>query len=203
MNNENVYRFAGLLLLGTAMAISFSFRWRADRSGDKISAVREEGFFLAALRSLAGLALWFGALFYLINPNWMTWSQVELPAWARWLGAGIMLVCLPLVYWLFSSLGKNVTRTVAIRKEHALVKSGPYHWVRHPLYSVGLVMFLGFSLLAANWFIALAILVAFPILARRTPLEEARLIERFGDEYREYMRETGRYFPRIRKGTAG
>jgi protein-S-isoprenylcysteine O-methyltransferase Ste14 len=202
MNDENMYRFVGLLLLGSAMAISISYRSRAARSGDKISAVKEEGFFLAALRSLVGLVLWFGALLYLINPRWMAWSQVELPAWARWLGAGVMLVCLPLVYWLFSSLGKNVTHTVAIRKEHTLVKDGPYRWVRHPLYSVGLMMFLGFSLLAANWLIALAILVGFPILVRRTPLEEARLIERFGDEYREYMHQTGRFLPRIRKGAA-
>lgn len=202
MNNENIYRLAALLLLGTAMTISISFRSRAARSGDKISAVKEEGFFLAALRSLVGLALWFGALFYLINPRWMAWSQVELPAWARWLGAAIMLACLPLVYWLFSSLGKNVTHTTAIRKAHTLVKSGPYRWIRHPLYSVGFLLFIGYSLLAANWFIALAVLIAFPILALRTVQEEARLVERFGDEYREYMQETGRYFPRIGKGAA-
>jgi protein-S-isoprenylcysteine O-methyltransferase Ste14 len=109
-----------------------------------------------------------------------------------------MVICLPLVYWLFSSLGKNVTHTVAIRKEHTLVKSGPYRWVRHPLYSVGLALFLGLSLLAANWFIALVIIISFSLLTLRTGIEEARLIERFGDEYREYMRVTGRYFPRLR-----
>ena len=108
-----------------------------------------------------------------------------------------MLACLPLIYWLFSSLGKNVTPTVAIRKEHSLVTYGPYRWVRHPLYSVGLVLFLGLSLLAANWFIALAVLCGSPILALRTRIEEARLIEKFGDDYRQYMKTTGRYFPRL------
>jgi protein-S-isoprenylcysteine O-methyltransferase Ste14 len=199
MNGENIYRFAGLVLFGAAMAISITFRRRAAKSGDKISARKEEGSLFSTLRSLFGMALWLSALIYLINPRWMAWSQVVLPGWSRWLGAGIILICLPLEYWLFSSLGKNVTHTVAIRKEHTLVKEGPYRWVRHPLYSVGLMLFIGFSLLAANWFIALMMLSIFPFLVLRTPLEERRLIERFGDEYREYMRTTGRFFPRLRR----
>jgi len=109
-----------------------------------------------------------------------------------------MAACIPLIYWLFRSLGLNVTPTVAIRKTHTLVTHGPYRWVRHPLYSTGLLFFLGLSLLAANWFIALAILAGFTALTLRTPHEEARLIGKFGDEYRSYMRATGRYFPRLR-----
>jgi len=112
-----------------------------------------------------------------------------------------MALCVPLIYWLFSSLGKNVTSTVAIRKDHALVTHGPYRWVRHPLYSVGFVAFTGFSLLAANWFILATLLLAFGVLMQRTPIEERRLIERFGDDYLEYMQRTGRYLPRL-KGSA-
>ena len=197
MNSENTYRLFAALIFVTLMGISITFRHRAARSGDKISSAKEEGAILLTLRSVFGLALWMSCMVYLINPGWMAWSQIELPAWLRWLGGGIMLVCLPLVYWLFSSLGKNVTHTVAIRKEHTLVRHGPYRWVRHPLYSVGFFAFLGFSLLAANWFITLAILGGFTVLALRTPLEEARLLERFGAEYAEYMMSTGRYLPRL------
>jgi protein-S-isoprenylcysteine O-methyltransferase Ste14 len=128
----------------------------------------------------------------------MTWSQVELPGWLRWAGGILMLGCVPLIYWLFSSLGKNVTQTVAIRKEHSLVRSGPYRWIRHPLYSVGTLLFVSFSLLAANWFIALVIAAGFKILSHRTSIEEARLVEKFGDDYRRYMQTTGRYLPKFK-----
>ena len=197
MNDENIYHSIALVAFTLAMSISIFYRHQAARSGDRISAAREEGRFPSMVRSLLGLALWLGALAYLFNPQWMAWSQVDLPAWLRWFGGLLMLVCVPLIYWVFSSLGKNVTHTVAIRKEHTLVTRGPYRWVRHPLYSVGLLLFLGFSLLAANWFIALTIVAALKVLSLRTQLEEARLVEKFGDDYRQYMQSTGRYLPRI------
>ena len=196
---ELAYQLIAIALMAIAMSISFTYRLRAKRSGEKIDSAKEEGSRIYLLRSLVGLALWVSSLVYLINPRWMAWSSLPLPAWARWAGAVLMAICLPLLYWLFSSLGKNVTPTVAIRREHTLVQHGPYHWVRHPLYSVAGMMFLGLSLLAANWFIALSLLAGAPILAARTRVEEARLIDRFGDEYRRYMQTTGRYFPHLGK----
>jgi protein-S-isoprenylcysteine O-methyltransferase Ste14 len=182
------------------MSISIYFRSKANRAGDQIDA-SGEGRLILTLRRIFGLALWLSALAYLINPAWMFWASLPLPAWARWMGASLMIACVPLIYWVFSSLGKNVTPTVVIRQEHSLVTHGPYRWVRHPLYTVGFLAFIGLSLLAANWFIAAIILLGWPILMMRTPIEEARLIERFGDEYRQYMQRTGRYLPKL-KNTA-
>ena len=96
-----------------------------------------------------------------------------------------------------TSLGKNITDTVVTRKEATLVTHGPYHWVRHPLYSVAALFFPALPLLLANWFILLVGILALILLAIRTPIEEAKLIEKFGDEYREYMKCTGRFVPRF------
>jgi protein-S-isoprenylcysteine O-methyltransferase Ste14 len=109
-----------------------------------------------------------------------------------------MATCLPLIYWVFSSLGNNVTPTVVTRHAHTLVTHGPYRWVRHPLYSVGTLAFVGFSLLSANWFTLAALIFGMPVILRRTPLEEARLIERFGEDYTRYMQTTGRFLPKLR-----
>jgi protein-S-isoprenylcysteine O-methyltransferase Ste14 len=51
------------------------------------------------------------------------------------------------------------------------------------------------SLVTANWLIALLGLAAVTMLATRTRVEEAKLTERFGDEYRAYAGRTGRFFP--------
>ena len=107
------------------------------------------------------------------------------------------MATLPLLYWVLISIGKNITPTVATRKDHQLVTGGAYRWVRHPLYSVGTLFFLALNLLVANWFISLASLVGLTMLLVRLPKEEASLIERFGDEYRAYTKRTGRLLPRI------
>ena len=104
---------------------------------------------------------------------------------------------------VFRTFGKNITPTVETREKHELVTDGPYHWVRHPLYTVGTSFFASLSLLAANWFMGLASLSVLVMLLVRLPKEEAKLIERFGDEYREYMRRTGSLLPRLGGPSSG
>jgi protein-S-isoprenylcysteine O-methyltransferase Ste14 len=102
-------------------------------------------------------------------------------------------------WWVFSNLGNNVTPTIVTRQKARLVTSGPYRWIRHPLYVMGLIVFIGFALGAENWFIALTASLGFVLLTIRARKEEARLIEKFGDQYRLYMRNTGRFFPKLTK----
>jgi uncharacterized cupredoxin-like copper-binding protein len=137
----------------------------------------------------------------LLNPRWMAWSKIGLPESVRWLGLGVGVICALLTYWLFSSIGSGITPTSATRKQHVLVTHGPYRWVRHPLYTVGSTIFISFGMLADNWFIASLGVLAFIAMAIRTPKEEANLIEKFGDEYREYMKRTGRFLPKFNSET--
>ena len=195
--NENFFRIFAALILCTGIGISSYFRRKADReSGEKISR-KADGTAMMTVIRLGGLVLWLSPLVYLIDPQWMTWSKIGLPEWVRWLGIGIGILCTILVYWLFSSIGSSITPTSATRKEHKLVTSGPYRWVRHPLYMVGSSLFVAFGMMADNWFIALLGVLAFIGMAARTPKEEANLIEKFGDEYRQYMNRTGRFLPKI------
>jgi protein-S-isoprenylcysteine O-methyltransferase Ste14 len=62
---------------------------------------------------------------------------------------------------------------------------------------VGASMFTSFGMMADNWFIIGLGILAFILMAIRTPQEEVNLIEKFGDEYREYMKHTGRFFPKV------
>ena len=195
--NENVFRILAGLMLFTGLGISGYFRRKADRdTGEKVSWENEGLFMILALR-IGGLVLWFSMLGYLIYPPLLAWSQVGLPGWTRWIGVGLGIVCVVLIYWMFSSIGSGITPTVATRSEHKLVTKGPYRWIRHPLYSFGTLFFLSFALMADSWFIALMAALAIVLLSIRLPTEEAFLIEKFGDEYREYMKHTGKYLPKL------
>jgi protein-S-isoprenylcysteine O-methyltransferase Ste14 len=192
-----MFHLIAVLIFIIAISIGGYFRYRAEKSGERLSW-REEGLAVLILLRLAGLSGWLSILVYLLNPAWMQWSAVSLPDWLRWFGVATATLSLPLMYWLFRSIGRNITQTVTTRKEHKLVTTGIYRWVRHPLYSVGTLLFGSFALIAANWFMALATLLGFVMLLVRLPNEERHLIERFGDEYKEYMKRTGRFVPRLR-----
>ncbi|MBS1790100.1 MAG: isoprenylcysteine carboxylmethyltransferase family protein [Acidobacteria bacterium] len=192
-----MFRICALAIFVVGVTIGGYFRRKAEIAGEPISW-SEEGIAVMVLLRVFGLIGWLSVIAYLINPGWMKWSEMPLPDWARWTGVITGIVSVPLLYWLFKSIGKNITQTVKTRKEHELVTNGPYRWVRHPLYSVGTLLFLSFALMAANWFIGLATLLSLVMLMIRLPREEENLIARFGDEYRTYMKRTGRLIPKLR-----
>jgi protein-S-isoprenylcysteine O-methyltransferase Ste14 len=195
--NENIFRVLSALILFSVLGISAYFRRKADRdSGEKVS-VKDEGLLMTLTLRIGGLTLWFSALAYLINPAWMAWAKIGLPDWARWLAVGLGITCAGLLYWMFSNIGQGITVTVATRKNHQLVTSGPYRYIRNPLYTFGTTFFLAFALMTDNWFIAGMAVLALIALAIRLPNEEAHLIAKFGDEYRAYMKQTGRFLPKI------
>jgi protein-S-isoprenylcysteine O-methyltransferase Ste14 len=197
MNDDQVFRFiliAGFLVL---IPVGLYHRVKSQATGEKLDR-RQEGIFILVSLRLFGLAGWIGLLIYMIDPAWMAWSSVLLPVWLRWVGVGLLMVAGSLAIWTFRHLGKNITDTVVTRADHSLVTTGPYRWIRHPFYVAAGTGFLAVSLMTANWFVAITGGLAFALLVVRTAREEDKLIERFGDEYRQYMQKTGRFIPRIR-----
>ena len=192
-----MFRWILIVVFVVNAGISAYFRRKA-RQVETIERV-EEGALLGLMRLVFALPLFLSILAYMINPAWMDWSSVSLPGWLRWGGAVLGVGVMPLMYWLFSTIGHNISETVLTKKTHELVTNGPYRWVRHPLYAVAPLMLIAVSLLAANWFIGGMTLIALVMIVLVIiPKEEANLIETFGDDYRAYMKRTGRLFPRLR-----
>lgn len=195
--NENIFRILAATLLLSGMSISIYFRKKADKeTGEKISR-QVDGSAMMNFIKIGGLILWLSPFAYLINPAWMAWSKVGLPEWVRWLGVGLGVVGVCGVYWLFSSIGSGITPTSGTRKEHKLVTRGIYKYIRHPLYTFGSLLIVSFGVMADNWFIGTFGVLAFTLMAIRTPKEEANLIAKFGDEYRDYMKRTGKFLPKV------
>lgn len=195
--NENIFRILAAVILLTGMSISIYFRIKADKvTGEKVSR-KADGSTMMNIIRFGGLIVWLSPFVYLINPEWMAWSKIGLPEWIRWTGVALGALGTAGIYWLFSSIGSGITPTSATRRDHKLVTRGIYKYIRHPLYTLGSSMFITFGMMADNWFIAALGVLAFVAMAIRTPKEEANLIEKFGDEYREYMKRTGRFLPKL------
>jgi protein-S-isoprenylcysteine O-methyltransferase Ste14 len=197
MEQEGLFRWFFIAIFVATFSISAYFRRRARRSSEIIPRVRE-GKFSLLLRLLFAAPIYLSFFAYMVNPDWMAWSSVILPAWLRWLAVAAGIVMLPVLYWVVSTLGRNISETVLTKDDHKLVTQGPYRWVRHPLYSVATIIFFSLGILAANWFImVMAFLIIISIVLVVIPKEEAQLIEKFGAKYRVYMKETGRLLPHL------
>jgi len=187
------------MLLGIIVVlfpVGLYFRLRS-LTGERL-ARRDEGLFIMVTLRLCGLGMLLGLLGYLINPGWLEWSQLGLPRALRRLGLPLGLLATAWLFWMLRTLGKNLTDTVTVRAAATLVTGGPYRWVRHPMYVGVALLVLSVSLITANVLIALlgSMTVAMQVL--RTPIEEAQLVQRFGDSYRDYASRTGRFLPRSR-----
>jgi protein-S-isoprenylcysteine O-methyltransferase Ste14 len=191
----NTFRILFTIAFLLCFFIAGSYRRKAQ-AGEKFDT-SGEGKIYRPLR-LFGLIIWLYPIVYIINPAWVAWSLFPLPDWVRWLGAAVgILFVPPMIAWTQRSLGRNVSTTVIIRDGHRLVTHGPYRWVRHPLYSLGTLFFLSLALIAGSWFLLAVMVCGAPLLLARTPIEEAKLIEQYGDQYRDYMKRTGRFFPKF------
>ncbi|NUM45932.1 MAG: isoprenylcysteine carboxylmethyltransferase family protein [Anaerolineales bacterium] len=190
------FRLLFSLAFLTCFFIAGAYRRKAQ-AGEKFDT-SQEGWVYLPLR-LGGLALWGYCFVYMIYPQALTWSFFAVPDGVRWVaGLVALFVCPPLIVWAQNSLGNNVSTTVITRKEHQLITHGPYKWIRNPLYSFAALFFVSLAMVASSWFLLVGIVLALILLTLRLPKEEAGLIARFGDEYREYMKRTGRYLPKIR-----
>jgi protein-S-isoprenylcysteine O-methyltransferase Ste14 len=196
MTIEAICRLAlGLTFLGVA-TIGIPHRWRADRAGGPVSRRNDPGWFWF-LMIFAGPSLALASLAFLIQPRWFAFARVDLPAWTRLLGLPLALAGVGLFGWMFQHLGLNVTSTSMPRREATLVTTGPYRWVRHPMYSAALILALATTLLTASIIVALSGIAVFVLLAARSRIEERRLVEKFGESYRAYQHRTGRFVPRV------
>lgn len=199
MTDENAFRFTLLGITVIQSAVGFYWMARA-KAAATVFRQREEGVLLSVLLGTFYLGYCWGIVAYLIEPRWMAWGALaELPSWARWIGLGPLLLGVILVLWGLRSLGTSFAFSVSPQEGSRLVTTGLYRWVRHPLYTAFLIEAAGITLLISNWFVGLMAAVLWGLLVYRTHMEEEKLLERFGDDYRKYADATGRFFPRFIK----
>ena len=115
----------------------------------------------------------------------------------RVVGLAVGLAGAVLLAWASMLLGRLLTHEAAVRADHTLIESGPYRFVRHPVYAGYLALLLGSgvaSLSICLWL--LWPLSLFGILVQAAS-EEQLLGARFGQDYEGYVRRTGRLVPRL------
>ena len=107
MNHEATFRTILIVGLVIVVLITLHHRLKSWASAEALDRRQEGLFILATLRPVA-LALWVGVIAYAIDPAWMAWSSVPLPASMRWTGVGVLVLATLLLIWTLRSLGTKV-----------------------------------------------------------------------------------------------
>jgi protein-S-isoprenylcysteine O-methyltransferase Ste14 len=138
-------------------------------------------FTLAAMIASGTLILVCGCLEYFLRRD-----HFIAPLYALGLLTGVSSFLLR--GWAARALGRFWSMQIELRADQPLVTTGPYGWVRHPIYTAGLLEMLTIILLCqAAWTIIPTLLIFLPILVLRLKLEEAAMVRHFGPPYAAYM----------------
>jgi protein-S-isoprenylcysteine O-methyltransferase Ste14 len=204
MEEEAVFRGILLALWIGLFSIRVYYAARLRYEGESVSpggrAVRQrEGTWIYIVRILLFCSLIAALLIYTFRPQWMGSFILPFPSWLRWTGVALGVLSLPLLMWVQHTLGRQWSSGLQLREQHTLVISGPYRWVRHPMYSVIFLFLAALCLVSANWLFLLGALAAIVLLYRRMGQEEEMMIGQFGDQYRLYVARTGRLLPSLRR----
>lgn len=113
------------------------------------------------------------------------------------IGLALAVAGAALAIWSRHLLGRNWSASVQLKEGHELIVAGPYRVIRHPIYTGFLLLFLGSALMVGEWRGLLAVAIVFVSFWFKLRKEEAWMIERFGDAYREYRRKTRALIPAI------
>src|SRR5579864_3022033 len=98
--------------------------------------------------------------------------------------------------WARFYIGKNWSSAVTIKVGHQLIRTGPYAWVRHPIYSGLLLAMIGTALARREPRGLLAFVLLWLGFWIKSRMEEGFMRKTFGEEYQEYSRTTGALIPR-------
>ena len=146
---------------------------------------------LAARRSPVGVAL------RGLGPAgaWLYVRFIRLYIGAVWIGAPLVLVGVLIAIWARVHLGGNWSGMITLKQHHELVRTGPYRFVRHPIYTGMLLAVAGTALAIGQLRGALAFALTLYALWRKSRTEERLMTDTFGETYRRYCREVRALIP--------
>jgi protein-S-isoprenylcysteine O-methyltransferase Ste14 len=136
----------------------------------------------------------------LIGYRHLPWEWVNARLWPRsftayWIGVALLAAGLAFAVWARVHLGRNWSGAVTVKEGHELIRTGPYGYVRHPIYTGLIAAVLGTAIASGTVraFLGLAIVVA--SLLYKLRLEEAFMRETFPEQYPGYAASVPRLIP--------
>lgn len=159
--------------------------WVASAVSNKATRRRES----PASRLLHILPLTLGGMllaWYDMPGAWLAQRLWERSLTAWWVGFALLGAGLAFSVWARVHLGRNWSGSVTVKEGHELIRSGPYAYVRHPIYTGLLAAVLGTAIASGSVRAALGLLIIAAALLRKLRVEEGFMRETFPGKYERY-----------------
>ena len=128
------------------------------------------------------------------------WSALAWRLWptslaAYWVGVALVIAGLAFAVWARVHLGGNWSDTVTVKQGHELIRSGPYAYVRHPIYTGLTTALLGTTLASGTLHAVIGLAIIVLAFVRKSGIEEEFMREAFPGEYQRYSAEVPALIP--------
>ncbi|XVH30575.1 methyltransferase family protein [Haloferacaceae archaeon DSL9] len=189
-------QFRQCTALGAALGAVASFALRrrtAHARAGRVVVDPKEPTLAMWCRLFGGFGFAVGVLSSVLAPRRLAairWP-LSLPAPVQWGGVGLIAAAGVGWTWLYRSVAPGD------RQRGDLVATGPYRWIRHPLYTCASLYWLGLALVSASGIALVSAVLLLISIFLRVPAEERALYAMLGAKYTQYSARTGRYLPRI------
>lgn len=171
-------------------------RRASARHGGVASPLHDEVRGLIWVRAALGMIFYAALAIWLFGIPGFAWAYLRVPVGIRWAAAALLVLTLLFLTWCYRTLGTNYRGGVALHDTHELVTTGPYRYLRHPIYLGFIVMMVCAAFISGSWVLGLSgSVLVIGIAAARVPEEERRLFERFAAGWESYRSRTGAFFP--------
>lgn len=126
------------------------------------------------------------------------WKILIFPTWLISISVIVLVLSYIFRLYLKNVLGKAFHVNIVIRKNHEIVKKGPYKYLRHPMYLSTIFIFLGIAgMFSSILGIISSILLIIPTIIIRINKEEYFLEKKFGRKYKIYKNKTKKLIPGV------
>ena len=115
----------------------------------------------------------------------------------RLIGLPVYLIFSWIQVWSFKSLGDNYSQDIIIKKDHQLITTGPFSYIRHPQYFSQILINIGGTAATISYVLGVLTLVEIPIYIMRALLEDKLLAKYFADQFSAYKKKSGFMIPFI------
>jgi protein-S-isoprenylcysteine O-methyltransferase Ste14 len=151
---------------------------------------------------------WLGALSRLIMlPMIILWIILPyhtlfygpLPhlAWVSMLGATLAFLSLILSFYSWHAMGNSWRIGIDNKEDTQLITKGPFRYIRHPIYTLSILLMLGTFLTLQSYAAFYLLCVHFLLFYTEARREEAFLVKKHQANYTNYIKVTGRFFPKL------
>ncbi len=196
MSIELTFKIIIIIEYSVFSIIRIQYQRLAKKAGYR--TIIEESRKYSAFLSLLICYEVFTLFLYLIYPQGLSWATISISLWLRWFGVGLGVLALLLFLWVHRHLGYNFSIKLRITDQQKFITTGPYQRIRHPMYTAFYMLHIATFLMLANWFIGVTWLVGLTlIIISRVTREEEMLAKRYGQQYINYLKNTGRFIPSI------